>query len=273
MNPRRAAATAAILVVPSIVVAVVVATRRSAPPDAGRPAAPAPVSAPAAEAVEVTGRLEPYQSVVFTSPLDPSAAPAAASCRAAMSAMQKLGAAPAHIGRLTIGFRATRTVQLRVTKVTVRTVRREDARLTAVASCAAEPVPTPLPGDPVFNESFKFGSDGYSFEVPVLRLADQQAETVPPMEVAVSEPVEIGETTVAFRIGDTTAIPVYLLTSGGPTFRTGIEIDVDLTVNGVAHRRTVTDGGAPFWMYEANFRVGDGPIRQWLPANRTWRSF
>ncbi|BCJ51381.1 hypothetical protein Asp14428_28560 [Actinoplanes sp. NBRC 14428] len=117
---RRVALAAAILLVPSVVVGVV-AARRSAP--AGT--APQPSASRPEEPVTLTAALEPYQIVVFPGKLDPSAAPPADSCRSAMAAMRGLGGVPAIVGRLAVAFRAARTVQLSVDKVSIVTVRRE----------------------------------------------------------------------------------------------------------------------------------------------------
>jgi hypothetical protein len=264
---RRVALAAVILVVPSVMVGVAVVHRSksiSTTPPASVPTA--------TDAVAVTARLEPYHSVVFTKRLDPSAAPPAKTCQSAMSAMQALGGSPAFVGRLKITFQATRTVQLRIDKITVLTVRRENVKVTAVATCAESETPSPFPGEPTFNESFPFGSGGSSYTTPVVILADQFATTAPPMVIPFFDPTPINETTFDLRSGTTNTVPIYLLASGGPTFRTGLQIAVDLTINDLPHHQTLTNAGTLFWLYESGFRQGDGPIRQWTPTTKTWQT-
>jgi len=264
LTPRRIALAAALLVVPSLIVVVAVVARR---------AKPAVTSAPAAaEAVAVTAGLDPYHSLAFTE-LSPSAPPAAETCEAAMSAMEQLGGHPAFVGRLRITLRATRSVQLRVDKVTILTVRREDAQVAAMATCAEPETPSPTPGETAFDETFPFGSDGFSYFTPVVRLTDQYATSAPPIVVPFVDPTSIDDSTFDFRAGTTGVIPVYVLSAGGPTFRSGFQVAVDLTINGLLHHETLTDAGAPFWLYETGFRQGDGPIHRWTPGTKTWQSF
>ncbi|WP_250008065.1 hypothetical protein [Actinoplanes sp. M2I2] len=263
MRLSRVALVAAILLVPSVTVGVVLhRSQGTTKPDVSPPAA--------TEAVEVTARLAPYRNVVFPEPADRSAAPAA-TCDSAMAAMQALGGVPALFGRLEVTFRATRPVQLRIDEITVETVRRESRQLASVAGCIDAVPPVVHPGDPDFNEQFDFGPDSYF--TPVIRLADQFTGTAPAVTVPSSGPTPIDEMTFDFRRGSVGTIPVYLLTSGGPSFRTGFQVTVDLTVNGVSHHRTLTDAANPFWIYQANFRQGDGPIFQWSELTKTWQTF